>query len=271
MAERQGSRFEQIGSYYEEPATLCWEVTCKGHQHSGYWDASNAEGAPWEGPRRLTEIMVEAAEIGPGQRFLDLGSGFGLPALELARRKGCAVEGVNASRYQTDKANASAAAEGLAERVRFRVADALELPFEDASFDGAWFLESIFHMGHAAALAEARRVLRPGAVLLITDFVNHQGTSEAFLELQRDILLAEHGSKEAYPDLLREAGFELLRLEDWTEPVIRRSDAKNRAAFELHEAEMLGIAEADYLPFIQEVSDLFARNAGYVFVKAKAV
>jgi len=47
---------------------------------------------------------------------------------------------------QAERANALAAEQGLAERVRFQVADALQQPFADASFDLIWSMESGEHM-----------------------------------------------------------------------------------------------------------------------------
>jgi len=262
--------FERVGQYYEEPATLCWEIAARGHLHSGYWDEANSHAEPWVGPLRLTEWLIEKTPILPEQRFIDFGSGFGAPAILLAQRKGCLVDGVNASRYQVAKAITAAEEAGLADRVRFRVEDARAVNVADGSYDGGWFLESIFHMGHAKALQEARRVLKKGATLLITDFINHERTSQEFLELQRDILLAEHGSLTAYPGLLADAGFEVVEMMDLTEEVILRGDARNQTAFNIHEDEMLAVAGEDYLPFVRQVSDLFAQNAGYVFIQARA-
>jgi len=48
--------------------------------------------------------------------------------------------------WQAQRANALAAEQGLAERVRFQVADALQQPFADASFDLIWSMESGEHM-----------------------------------------------------------------------------------------------------------------------------
>nr|WP_294566894.1 class I SAM-dependent methyltransferase [uncultured Rhodopila sp.] len=215
--------------------------------------------------------MIAATEAGPGQRLIDFGSGLGLPALLLAQTRGCAIEGVNASQYQIDIAQNHAAAQELADRVRFRLEDATRLSFPDASFDGGWFLESIFHMGHADALREARRVLKPGALLLITDFLNLPHTAPDFITLQHEVLCANHTTAGAYPDLLAEAGFELLEFADLTGPVILAADTKNRQSFEYSRDELLQVAEPDYLPFVEEVSALFAANSGYAFIRARAV
>ena len=54
---------------------------------------------------------------------------------------------------QAQRANALAAEQGLAERVSFQVADALQQPFADGSFDLVWSLESGEHMCGPAARA----------------------------------------------------------------------------------------------------------------------
>ena len=57
----------------------------------------------------------------------------------------------------------------ISERVSFRRADATALPIEDASVDVVVSFETIEHLAdHAAFLAEIRRVLRPGGVLVIS-------------------------------------------------------------------------------------------------------
>lgn len=270
MESGEEQRFREIGEYYENEATRCWEITSRGHLHGGYWDEANLDQPHWHGPLRLTELMIGATAIGPDQRFVDIGSGLGLPGIMLARDKGCIVDGVTASSAQCDQAILRAAEQGLAERARFRVANALHLPFDDGTFDGGWFFESIFHMGHAAALGEARRVLKPGAELLITDFVNLPHTSEEFIQLQHELLYAHHISAEEYPGLLEGAAFGLLSLTDLTEPVIRRAASKNRESLALDREALLTIADEDYLPVVEEVAELFALNSGYVMVRARA-
>jgi ubiquinone/menaquinone biosynthesis C-methylase UbiE len=264
------TRFREVGAYYENRAVRCWEITSRGHLHGGYWDHTNADREPWHGPLRMTERVIAATPVGRDDRVIDLGSGLGEPALLLAATTGCQVDGVTASQYQADRANQRAAEQRLSERVRFRVEDATALSFAPNTFDAGWCVESIFHMGHAAALGEAHRVLKPGAHLLITDFVNLPHTSAEFMTLQDEVLYAHHITAEEYPALLDEAGFELLDLSDITSQVILAAESKNREAFQLYHDEMLQVADADYLPFVEEVAALFAANAGYIFVQARA-
>ena len=56
------------------------------------------------------------------------------------------------------------------DRVAFQVADGEELPFDDGSFDLVHSKDSLHHMGNPErALAEYRRVLRPGGAALIVE------------------------------------------------------------------------------------------------------
>ena len=58
--------------------------------------------------------------------------------------------------------------------LRFRVADAEQLPFEDASFDLVHSKDSLHHLDHpAGALAQYRRVLKPGGSALIVEANRH--------------------------------------------------------------------------------------------------
>ena len=59
--------------------------------------------------------------------------------------------------WQAQRANALAAEQGLAHRVSFQVADALQQPFADASFDLVWSLESGEHMCATAVSCNTHR------------------------------------------------------------------------------------------------------------------
>ena len=55
-------------------------------------------------------------------------------------------------------------------QVHFHFSNAMDLPFADASFDGAYAIESLVHMDNRpTALANIARVLRPGSKLVIAD------------------------------------------------------------------------------------------------------
>lgn len=69
---------------------------------------------------------------------------------------------------QADRGNEIAATEGLGEDCSFKVADALEQPFDDGSFDLVWSLESGEHMPTKPKfVGELVRVCAPGGRIII--------------------------------------------------------------------------------------------------------
>ncbi|HSC63248.1 MAG TPA: methyltransferase domain-containing protein [Caldimonas sp.] len=118
-------------------------------------------------PARLYDLLAALGVGGPGQRLLDLGTGTGLVARELARR-GAVVSGVDVAAGQIAAARDSARAEGIA--VDLAVAAAEALPFGDATFDAVVASQCWMYFEVDPTLAEVRRVLRPGGVLVTTHF-----------------------------------------------------------------------------------------------------
>ena len=101
--------------------------------------------------------LVRAVRAGPGTRALDLCCGHGIVAEGLAAA-GCAVTMLDFSPVMLEMARARVPSARAIE------GDAGRLPFADAAFDAATMGFGLPHLPDpAAALAEAHRVLRPGA------------------------------------------------------------------------------------------------------------
>jgi len=118
--------------------------------------------------RRLT---VGALDLQPGEDVLDIGAGPGFLACEMAEvvGEGGSVQGIDPSASMLAIAGEREPAAGSAP-VEFREGDALALPFGDDSFDAAVSTQVYEYVADMpTALAEARRVLRPGGRLLVLD------------------------------------------------------------------------------------------------------
>jgi ubiquinone/menaquinone biosynthesis C-methylase UbiE len=115
------------------------------------------------GGRKATEELAELCRIDEGKYILEVGCGIGMTACYLAKRWGCRVAGVDISERMIDWCNTRAKRAGVEDRVEFRMADARDLPFEDALFD-AVICESVtaFPEDKRRAVSEYVRVTRPG-------------------------------------------------------------------------------------------------------------
>ncbi len=125
-------------------------------------------GAFRPGPPPSFYARLGALGIGlPGQRILDLGTGTGVLARQFATQGGV-VTGVDVAIGQIAVGLRLAAESDLA--VEFRVATAEETGAADASFDVVTANQCWLYFDKARVLAEVRRVLAPGGVLVTSHF-----------------------------------------------------------------------------------------------------
>jgi len=116
------------------------------------------------GGLKATRELIELCHLNKGNKYvLVVGCGVGITPCYLAKRYGCRVVGVDLSERMVDRSNERAKREGVEHRVEFRVADAQNLPFEDALFD-AVICESVnaFIENKQRAVSEYVRVITSG-------------------------------------------------------------------------------------------------------------
>lgn len=263
---------KQVATLYDSPAGQLGPMMFGGHLHWGYWDADHTDDDFATAAERLAQMMIAKTQITAGQRFIDLGCGVGQPAMELAKAKGCAVDGITISEYQQQTATSKALAEGMHDSLRFIHGSALEIPAEDLSYDGGWFFESIFHMGHREALREAGRVLKPGATLLLTDLPVLPTTTDAFMAFVKEHIHSAFVAKDEYPALMDEAGFELESIDDITENVMPWLVSKLEETIEVNKKKIVELMGDDADKAIDDWVYLFeymSENLGYMLVTAR--
>jgi demethylmenaquinone methyltransferase / 2-methoxy-6-polyprenyl-1,4-benzoquinol methylase len=120
---------------------------------------------------RWRSRAVDRARVGPGSRVLDVATGTGDLAIELARRvaPGGEVVGSDFSEGMLERARSKALPAGA--QVRFEWGDALELSYADDSFDAATVGFGVRNFADLyRGLAEMARVVRPGGKVVVLEF-----------------------------------------------------------------------------------------------------
>jgi demethylmenaquinone methyltransferase/2-methoxy-6-polyprenyl-1,4-benzoquinol methylase len=124
---------------------------------------------------RWRERAADLARVGPGSRVLDVATGTGDLALELARRvtPGGEVCGSDFSEGMLARARAKAGAVDVAAldaELRFEWGDGLELPYAENQFDAATNGFGLRNFpDRARGLAEMVRVVRPGGRVVVLE------------------------------------------------------------------------------------------------------
>jgi demethylmenaquinone methyltransferase / 2-methoxy-6-polyprenyl-1,4-benzoquinol methylase len=122
---------------------------------------------------RWRERAVDFAGVGPGSRVLDVATGTGDLAIELARRVAPGGEVVGSDFSEAMLARARTKPKPPGAELRFEWGDALELPFADRTFDAATVGFGARNFSDLArGLAEMVRVVRPGGRVVVLEFTS---------------------------------------------------------------------------------------------------
>ena len=164
------------------------------------------------GGQESTQELAAHMDLRRGMHLLDVGSGIGGPARYFANHHCCTVTGVDLTEGFVQAANSLSRLVKLNHLVEFHRASALALPFGEATFDCAYMI----HVGmniedKAGVFREVRRVLKPGGLFMIFDFVR---TSEGALRYPVPWALSEEtsfvDSVKNYRDGLKANGFRVV-------------------------------------------------------------
>ena len=159
------------------------------------------------------------AHLRAGMDLLDVGCGPASITADLAERVAPGrVVGLDAAAGALEAARATLRERGLSEQVELTCGDIMALPFEDASFDVVHAHQVLQHLADpVGALAEMRRVTRPGGIVAVRDAVYSAMTwfpEPAGMEQWRSVYTATARTNGGEPDAgsrllswAREAGF----------------------------------------------------------------
>jgi arsenite methyltransferase len=223
----------------------------------------------------LSRRLAQLAGLGPGSRVLDVASGRGRTARLLATEFGAEVTGVELSAESVAAAQAEAAGRG---RVRFAQGDAAALPAPSRAFD-AVICECALCLfpRKTTAVAEMRRVLRPGGIVAIADVTVEPDELPAALRglAGRVACLAEALPREGYEALLHDARFELLAAESHDgalAALAERTEYRLRVARMVDPSAPYGDVIVEALALVREARSAIVRGSlGYrLFVARRA-
>lgn len=119
----------------------------------------------------MVSQLVETAEPRAGMQVLDVATGTGFVARQLALRVGATghVFGVDESAEMVEQARLGAQTAGLTLRADWQDASSTQLPFESDEFDLVTCAVAFHRLPTDGFLAEAHRVLKTGGRLVIAD------------------------------------------------------------------------------------------------------
>ncbi len=228
--------YQDIREFYDASSGL-WESIWGEHMHHGYY----GKNGNYKLDRRQAQIeLIEELLLWAGyeqnnpqnnpnvpQNIIDVGCGIGGSTLYLAKKFGSNATGITLSPIQASRAKERAVEAGMDSRVRFQVANALKMPFEDNTFDLVWSLESGEHMPEKAKfVAECYRVLKPGGKMILATWCHRETNSLAgdltpsevahLKEIYRVYCLPYVISLSEYRAIASESGFKDLKSDDWS-------------------------------------------------------
>jgi ubiquinone/menaquinone biosynthesis C-methylase UbiE len=169
--------------------------------------------------RAMLEEYLADLPLPTGARLLEIGCGTGAVARVLAARPGVReVIGIDPSPVFVEGARLRAQD---VPNLSFVTGDGRELPFDDGSFDAVVCHTSLCHIpGADRVLEEARRVIAPGGKLAVFDgdyatttvALYERDPLQACVEAAMDALVHDRWFVRRLPALVRNAGFDLVRL-----------------------------------------------------------
>jgi demethylmenaquinone methyltransferase / 2-methoxy-6-polyprenyl-1,4-benzoquinol methylase len=130
-----------------------------------------AEALSFGQNRRWRRTMVDSVVEGDPATVLDVATGTAGVALQLARRTGAHVTGIDVTEAMLRRGRVAVLQQGLHQRIALVGGQAERLPFPDATFDALTFTYLLRYVADpTATIAELVRVVRPGGTIASLEF-----------------------------------------------------------------------------------------------------
>lgn len=161
--------------------------------------------------------LAKQAGLEASHHVLDVGCGRGEHALELARRFGCRVTGIDPVEANIEEAQKRLAEAGLQGLVSFQQAGIETIPFELHQFDLLWCRDVLVHVAKPGqAMHECARVLKPGSPMLVHGtYATRRLSDQESTMLRGALQIVPENLSRAYMEwAFKDAGFQLALVDE---------------------------------------------------------
>ena len=166
-----------------------------------------------------TRELIKLAGFTSDMHILDVGCGVGGSTRRLSHMTGCCVTGVDLSDQYIDAAERLTQLLNMQERATFHAASALDMPFEDNSFDGAWSIQMGMNIEDKLSwLKEIYRVLKPDGRVVFYEVCGNRNTPVYFpVPWAQDSSMSFLVPPESFREVIAAAGFDIEVWNDKTD------------------------------------------------------
>ncbi|TFI43942.1 methyltransferase domain-containing protein [Rhodococcus sp. 1R11] len=218
-------------SHHYDLSNDFYELVLDSHMaySSAYWTSDSPDYTLDDAQRDKLDLVCRKIGLDKrsGQRFLDVGCGWGSLSLHAAQEYGARVVGVTISREQKAFIDKRIADRGLQDKVEIRIQDYREIP--DGPFDAVASIEMGEHVGEAnypTYTAALHTNVKPGGRVLIQQMSRREGDNPgggAFIEsfIAPDMYMRPVGRTVA---MIEEAGLEVRDVHALREHYVRTVD-----------------------------------------------
>lgn len=195
----------------------------------GYWSAGVADYD--SAASALADKLAEAGEFHSARSLLDVGFGFGDQDIQWATKNPTLkISAMNVTRSQIRRAKEKLQNLDCRDRVSFQYGSAVDIPFDDCTFDRVSSLEAAPHfLPRTRFFAEAQRCLKPGGIMILADMIASprrpvQGLKKQLIDYVDSSFLhcprENFCSLDEYRQQLIEAGFVNIEVTDISKMVL---------------------------------------------------
>lgn len=143
--------------------TMLPEISTGAHKRFKWLDKHNRKAA------LIATALLERVAVRAGQTYLDVGCGSGGATRYVAEQLHLIATGVDIGSEEINEAQDNSGGES---NVKFQIANAEHLPFENSSFDFIFCCKALHHIpAWQVAIQEMIRVLKPQGYLLVSDLL----------------------------------------------------------------------------------------------------